>query len=54
MDYKVVTNITELCSLQNDLASTKLIILDTETTGLDTITAEMVLLQIKVIVERQA
>ena len=47
MDYKIVSNITELGDFQKDLGLTKLISLDTETTGLDTIVEEMVLLQVK-------
>ncbi len=48
MDYKIVTNISELGDFQNDLSATELISLDTETTGLDTVADEMVLLQIRV------
>ena len=48
MDYKVVNNITELGNFQNDLGATEIISLDTETTGLDTIADEMLLLQLKV------
>ncbi len=47
MDYKIVSNISELGDFQKDLGLTKLISLDTETTGLDTIVEEMVLLQLK-------
>jgi DNA polymerase I-like protein with 3'-5' exonuclease and polymerase domains len=47
MDYKIVSHISELGDFQKDLGLTKLISLDTETTGLDTIIEEMVLLQVK-------
>ena len=48
MNYKVVNKIQELGNFHNDLGATELISLDTETTGLDTIADEMLLLQLKV------
>ena len=48
MDYTLVADKEQLGNFQNDLSLTDVIYLDTETTGLDTLTDKIILLQVMV------
>ncbi|MHA2044700.1 MAG: DNA polymerase, partial [Candidatus Thorarchaeota archaeon] len=48
MDYKVIEKIEDIGEFQKDLGLTEFISLDTETTSLDTLVAELLLLQVRI------